>query len=212
MEEHQMAPNEEIDITTALKRYQPPLEPRHVFLFSGHMIDAPGRKVARFPPDKEKIAARAIAEKLDELAAGRDDLALCGGACGGDLLFAEACLKRGIHLEVRIPFDESTFLKESITFAGDHWRDRFYAVKDNPLTRLFRMPEELGPAPQKVNPFERDNLWQLHTALSIGPEKICFICLWNGKGGDGPGGTKHMIDEVRKRSGRVYILDTTTLW
>ena len=31
--------------------------PRQVVLFSGHMIDAPGREKPRFPPDKEPIAA-----------------------------------------------------------------------------------------------------------------------------------------------------------
>ena len=88
-----MARQEEIDFEWALKKFKHrPFEPRYVFLFSGHMIDAPGRCRPRFPPDKEKIAAQAIAKKLDELGAGPGDLALCGGACGGDLLFAEACL------------------------------------------------------------------------------------------------------------------------
>ncbi len=35
--------------------------PRKVALFSGHMIDAPGRAKPRFPPDKEPLAANAIA-------------------------------------------------------------------------------------------------------------------------------------------------------
>lgn len=43
-------------------------EPRYVFLFSGHMIDAPNRAEPRFPPEKETIAAQAIAAKLDEFA------------------------------------------------------------------------------------------------------------------------------------------------
>jgi len=46
----------------------------------------------------------------------------------------------------------------------------------------------------------------------MGSDKVRFICLWDGKGGDGSGGTKHMADVVRKRSGRVYIIETTTLW
>jgi len=81
----------DIVFDSALKKYKPPIEPRYVLLFSGHMIDAPGRKEARFPPEKEREAAEAIAIKLDELKTGEKDLALCGGACGGDLLFAEAC-------------------------------------------------------------------------------------------------------------------------
>jgi len=196
---------------SALKKYKPPIEPRYVLLFSGHMIDAPGRKEARFTPDKEAKAAEAIAKKLDALGAGRKDLALCGGACGGDILFAEACNKLGLRLEIRIPFDEPTFLKNSVTFAGRNWLDRYDVVKNNRLTTLFMMPEELGPTPAAANPYERNNLWMLYTALSMGPEKVRFICLWDGKGGDGPGGTKHMYEEVKKRSGQASIIDTTNL-
>ena len=45
-----------------------------------------------------------------------------------------------------------------------------------------------------------------------GPDKVRFICLWNRKGGDGPGGTEHMYETVQKYSGRVYVLDTNVLW
>jgi len=207
-----MRVQEEIDFEWAVKKFKPPFEPRYVFLFSGHMIDAPGRKPPRFPPKKEKIAGQEITKKLDELDAGPKDLALCGGACGGDLLFAEACLKRGVRLQIRIPFDEPTFLKYSVTFAEGNWGKRYDAVKKNKLTKLFVMPEELGPTPPKVDPYERNNLWQLYTALSMGPEKVRFICLWDGKGGDGPGGTKHMHDSVKTRSGLVYVLDTNVLF
>jgi len=61
-------------------RSQPP---RKVVLFSGHMIDAPGRDTPRFPPDKEPMAAEAIAGALADLHVGPDDLCICGGACGG---------------------------------------------------------------------------------------------------------------------------------
>src|SRR5215207_7590880 len=101
--------------------------PLNVVLFSGHMIDAPGREKPRFPPDKETIAARAIAEALADLEVGSSDLAICGGACGGDLLFAEAVLARGARLELYIPFDESTFLEKSVDFADRDWRARYFA-------------------------------------------------------------------------------------
>jgi tetratricopeptide (TPR) repeat protein len=186
--------------------------PRQVFLFSGHMIDAPGRSEPRFPPDKGIIAAQAIADKLDALEAGSEDLALCGGACGGALLFAEACLARGLKLEVRIPLDEPTFIKKSVAFAPGHWTDRFYEVKANPNTKLFVMPDELGPLPKGINPYARENLWQLYTALSWGADRVRFVCLWNGKNADGEGGTQHMFETVQKYAGRVYVLDTRLLW
>ena len=137
---------------------------------------------------------------------------MCGGANGGDILFAEACLKRGLRLEVRIPFEEPRFLRESVTFAGDRWRDRFYAMKANANTKLFMMPEELGSTPASVDPFSRNNLWQLYSALAWGDERLRFVCLWDGKGGDGPGGTRHMLEVAQKHTGRVYHIDTTALF
>ncbi|ABB31451.1 tetratricopeptide TPR_2 repeat protein [Geobacter metallireducens RCH3] len=189
-----------------------PWEPRQVFLFSGHMIDAPDRPEPRFPADKETVAAAAIAAMLDELGAGPDDLALCSGACGGDILFTEACLARGVRVDMGIPFGIPEFLTRSVTFAGEEWRDRFFAIKNNPLVTLFVMPDELGPCPADLSPYVRTNLWLLHTALAWGEEKVHFICLWNRKGGDGPGGTEHMHDEVNKRTGQVHVLDTNKLF
>jgi hypothetical protein len=73
------------------------------------------------------------------------------------------------------------------------------------------MPDELGPLPEGANAFERCNLWLLHTALAHGPHKVHFICLWEGSGGDGPGGTVHMVNEVRRLAGSVTWIDTRTL-
>ena len=74
------------------------------------------------------------------------------------------------------------------------------------------MPEELSTPPIGVNAYSRNNIWQLYTALAWTPEKVRFISLWNRKEGDGPGGTKHMRDEVLKHFGQVHILDTNELF
>ena len=186
-------------------------QPRRVILFSGHMIDAPQRPEPRFPAAQEAVAARAINDSLDTLGAGPEDLAFCSGACGGDILFAEACLKRGVSLEVRLPFDIPAFLEKSVTFAGEVWCTRFYAIKDNPLTTLLIMPDEPGSS-DGDNPYARTNLWLLDSSLAWGEDKVHFICLWNRQGGDGPGGTEHMYDEVNKRTGQVHVLDTNILF
>ncbi len=189
-------------------------QPRHVFLFSGHMIDAPGRSTPRFPPEKEPIAAQRVCEALDQLGAGPDDLALTQGACGGDLLFTEACLQRGVKVNWLQPFREPDFIKESVVRCGEAWRKRYLDAKAKLAAPIRSAPNELGeppPGSKPGYPYERCNLWLLYTALSMGPEKVRFICLWDGKGGDGPGGTKHMHDEVLKRSGQVYVVDSNKL-
>jgi hypothetical protein len=186
------------------------VRPCKVLLFSGHMIDAPGRKDARFPADKEPIAAEAIAQALDLIDVGPVDLAICGGACGGDLLFAEASLARGVRLELYIPFEEQQFLAESVDFANADWHSRFFAAKSR--ASLHVTPDELGPLPPGVDPYERNNLWMMESAMKFGAERVEFVCLWNGQGGDGPGGTRHLIQEVRRKAGRIHWLNTTKLW
>jgi hypothetical protein len=185
--------------------------PRQVFLFSGHMVDAPDRAPARFPPDKEPLAAAAIGKLLDELSAGATDMAISSGACGGDLLFAESCLQRKLRVEIYLPFVEEEFLEESINFAGEHWRQKFFWVKER-VRGWHIMPHDLGPTPTGEDPFACVNLWMLDQALAYGTRKVSFICLWDRQAGDGPGGTKHLHDVVVQGSGKAYVLDTTKLW
>ena len=194
-------------------RLAPPFEPRQVLLFSGHMVDAPDRPVPRFPAAKEAEAAKRLGEALDSLGAGAGDLALCQAASGGDTLFIEACQQRGVRCQILLPFDEPTFIDRSISNAPDgaRWLERFYAAKAALVELIRVMPAELGPLPRGVDPYERCNLWLLYSALAWGPDKVRFVCLWNGGGGDGPGGTQHMYQEVKRRTGRVKWIDTRTL-
>ncbi len=194
----------------AMSTVQADQPPKTVFLFSGHMIDAPDRKTTRFPPDKEPVAATAIANTLAEIGVAEGDLAICGGACGGDLLFAEACLARSMLLEIYIPFDEPTFLAHSVDFVGGNWHDRYLAAKLR--ATLHVMPDELGPLPADENAYERNNRWMLKSAARFGDNKIAFISLWNGQGGDGPGGAHHLMEDVRRKTARIYWLDTRKLW
>jgi hypothetical protein len=185
--------------------------PRQIFLFSGHMVDSPHRSPARFPPEKEPYAASAIGKLLDKLGAGADDLAISSAACGGDLLFAESCLKRNVRVEIYLPFVEEEFVKKSIDFAGQHWRDRFFAVKQQ-VQGWHIMPQLLGPTPAREDAFACVNLWMLDQAFRYGTGKVCFICLWDRRGGEGPGGTKHLHDAVVQGAGKAHVLDTTKLW
>jgi tetratricopeptide (TPR) repeat protein len=197
----------------ALKRLIRPedsWQPRQVLLFSGHMTDAPGRPAPRFPPDKKDIARQKIVEALDALGAGPDDLALAQGASGGDILFLEACRDRGVRLQLMLPLREPEFIQRSLlpSAEGEMWRRRYFALTASMKDAPHIMPDELGPPLKDVSPFERCNLWLLYTALAYGIDKVRFICLWDGGGGDGPGGTAHMYNEVKNRTGRVTWIDS----
>ena len=158
-------------------------------------------------------ASARIASALDSLGAGPGDLALAQAAAGGDLLFLEACQQRGLRCQLLLPYSEPQFIEKSILRAtdGEVWRERYFALKARLTDAPRIMSDELGPLPKDVNPYERCNLWLLYTALGWGVDKVRFICLWNGGGGDGPGGTAHLYNEVKDRTGRVTWIDTRTL-
>ena len=204
-------------IDREIARSTPPFQPRQVLLFSGHMVDTPTRAKPRFPPTMVPRATAEIERVLDELRAGSGDLALTQGAAGGDLIFAEACARRGVRLQLLLPSQEPEFIESSINPSSDGatWRKRFIALKEGlkpPQAEPPRfMPTELGPPPTGSSPFERCNLWLLYTALSHGPEKVRFVCLWDGGGSGRPGGTRHMVNEVKRRTSNVNWIDTRAL-
>jgi hypothetical protein len=184
--------------------------PRKVFLFSGHMIDAPGRPNPRFPPACEPVAREAIQNILAQHDAGPADVAISSGACGGDLLFAEAVLARGARLEIYLPFEPGEFARGSVDFAGGDWHARFEAACARAGVHL--MPRERPPLAEGEDAYERTNLWMLEAARRWGGDKVTFVCLWNGQAGDGPGGTGDLMRKVREQGGDSEWLDTRKLW
>ena len=166
------------------------------------------------PAAKETIAAQKIAEALDQLGAGPEDIALTQGACGGDLLFTEACQQRGVKVHWLQPFREPDFIQKSVVQCGETWRPRYLDAKAKLAGPIRAAPEDLGEPPphaERGYPYQRCNLWLLNTALACGVDKVRFICLWNGGAGDGTGGTADMYEEVKRRTGRVTWIDTRTL-
>ncbi len=188
----------------------PEAAPQQVFLFSGHMIDQPGRADPRFPPAMEAEAHQKTETALDNLNAAPGDLAITAGvACGGDILFIESCLQRNMQVDIYLPYPQAEFVDHSVRFAGDEWVERYEKIRQHPNVTIYLQPERLGPCPVETNIYERNNRWAFYTALGYGLKRIRLIVLWNGSGGDGPGGTGHMVQEVRQLGGVVVHLDTS---
>jgi hypothetical protein len=190
-------------------------QPRQVFLFSGTTVDAKDRTEFHFPNDKADIVVEKFADVLAALGASEKDLALTMGAAGGDILFAEACVKRGVRTQLLQPFSEVEVMEQFIqSFAqGESWRKRYFALKER-LNNLPRsMPDALGDmSKDDMSPYERCNRWLLYTALAYGIEKVHYICLWDGGDAMGQGGSDQLFREVNKRTGQVTLLDINKLW
>lgn len=190
-----------------------PHDPPHVLIFSGHMADEPGRALPRLPRTKLDAAAARIAALLDEIRVGPDDLAITQGASGGDLLFAEASLARGVALQLMLPQPEREFARDSLRASdgGVDWKARFDAVKQRCAAPPIVLSQAVPDAPPAHNVYEQCNRWQLATALAWGIDRLHFVCLWDGAGGDGQGGTRDFVDEVRRMGGRTHWIDSRRL-
>jgi hypothetical protein len=194
----------------------PAVRPK-VLVFAGHRIDAPGRSEPRFPASQEDAARRAILDAVQgELPAdGRPVVAFAGGANGGDLLFHEACEQLGIqqhNLYLIIPRD--AYVTKSVAPAGAGWVARFNHQYNTDSHREYQdrvdLPDWLQDKPD-YGIWKRSNLWILHNAIAVGGEDTTLIALWDGQGGDGPGGTEDMVATASKRGGRIIVLDTKKL-
>jgi hypothetical protein len=187
----------------------------HVILFTGHRIDTPGRKEPRFPADKEPIARERIKEKLRERLdqiKGSAPRGLAGGASGGDILFHEVCAELGIPVDLYLALPPDAFCEASVEDSGPQWEKRFYdLVANHPDRRVLGESDELPVwlrSKANYDLWKRNNLWMLHNAIALAGKNIALIALWNGQGGDGPGGTEDMLKEVEKLKARTMIIDT----
>lgn len=188
-----------------------------VLLFTGHRVDSPGRKTPRFPAASELIARDAIKAAVQkESAGGGPVIAIGGGASGGDLLFMEVCQELGIerHMYLIIPRDE--YVKASVAPSGPDWIKRFdVQMQAASRCREYQKFEDLPNWLQDkkgYNVWQRNNLWMLYNALAAGGISTSLIALWDGQGGDGPGGTEHMVQVAADRGARTTILDTKSLF
>jgi hypothetical protein len=170
-------------------------------VFSGHMIDAPGRSTPRFPAEHVQQVDAALRTAVDETSDPGAE-ASAGAACGADLLFCRAWLHSGRRLTVFLPREIEAFLDESVRFAGADWEELFHQVVAHPATTV------IGPEPgmdELEDPHTLNNLRILERARR-GEPPIRGIFVWDGGGGDGPGGTGNMVIEVRQSGGEVTII------
>jgi len=193
--------------------------PVRVVVFTGHRMDAPGRAEPRFPPAAEAKARamiRGVVEAEVAAAAGRAVIGIAGAASGGDILFHEVCAELGVETQLFLVVSREDYVRESVADGGAGWVDRFnalfaarpYRFLGNSDTAL-ELPKWLRPW-KEYDIWNRSNLWMLHNALAYGPE-VTLIALWNGKGGDGPGGTRDMVESAKAHAVKTLLLDASEL-
>jgi hypothetical protein len=168
-------------------------------LFTGHMIDAATRAEPRFPARAEGPARVAIREAVLRLRGGGEPtVGIAGGASGGDLLFHEVCAELGVPTRLRLALPADQFVQQSVAPAGKDWVLRFEKLLEQlgPHVRVMAEGDGLLDGATE-NIWQRANLWMIEEARRLAPRRV-LLALWDGRGGDGPGGTEHLLREAAR--------------
>jgi class 3 adenylate cyclase/tetratricopeptide (TPR) repeat protein len=174
-----------------------------VAVFAGHRVDEPDRAQPRLP---ETRAAWVKQEILDCLREKRARIGYSSAAAGADILFLEAIQELGGRTEVVLPCDPAQFLRESVAKAGDDWVRRYEAVLDNAANVTLASRERLTLGSVAYD-FSNELLYGLATlrARQFGT-KLFHVAVWDGRPGDGPGGTADIVRRWRERSREVTVI------
>ena len=182
-----------------------------VIISSGHLTDKPDRPTPRFPESKVGVVRDHMSRQLSAWSVGPGDLAICGGARGSDIIFAELCADRGAEVWLFISLDEADFLEQSVRVPGTDWEQRFIALRKRAGVKTLMQASD---ASASSSPFASANIWMVETGKTqaSSPDHLYAILVWDEKpAGDGPGGTADFAQRVQQVGGHVAVIDPTKL-
>ncbi|MDK1376584.1 hypothetical protein [Sinorhizobium sp. 6-117] len=159
-------------------------------VFTGHMIDVPARPKPRFPPKLEGAAAARIAAAIAPYAPVVTPSAMGFASCaqGGDILFHEQCRATRIPTTIILPFPPEVFLETSVKgIPGSDWESRFWHL----WTTTPEERRETMNLPRSDDAYSACNIRLLARARKHGV--VHLIALWDGRRGNGPGGTADLV-------------------
>lgn len=178
-------------------------------VFSGHIVDRPGRGSRRFPGESVEGVSSALRTALEELQPVAGNPAMTGAAAGADLLFIESALAVRMNVTVCLPFSEPRFLETSVDSFGTEWRSIYERLRSAPGLTLRQMPSDMAESDSAA--FELCNRWMIYLALSSGAPRLRGLVVWDGKAGDGPGGASHMISLLAEFDVPTRVITPETL-
>jgi hypothetical protein len=173
-------------------------------LVSGHLVDAPDRPTPRFPSGRVGWVAEQVRAALDDWQVGPSTTLVCGGARGADIIAAEEAYARGARVTVCLALPAEEFETVSVALPGTDWADRFRR-----LLAVADVHQLTGVAPGD-NVFALANEMMLDVARRIDPRPYALV-VWDGRAGDGPGGTADLVVQLGYPPGdpRLLVVDPT---
>ena len=190
-----------------------------VIVATGHRVDAKDRQSARFPNkpeciDKAKAWLREMVEAEKALATGPIS-GMSGAASGTDLLFHEVCAELGIPTTVVLPIPKDDYRRQSVADGGPDWVEKFNTVVNAKPPIVLSDNPDLPNWAQSIpdyGVFQRGNIFLIGDALLRPDTDVTLLALWNGKAGDGPGGTGDMVKLAKAQGAKAFVKNTDELF
>jgi class 3 adenylate cyclase len=182
-----------------------------VVVFSGHMIDRPGRNPARFPASEEARVKAEIKAYLRSVNAG---FGYSSAACGADIIFCECLLEMDAKVHLVLPCPVNAFKRQSVSWAGPEWERRFLNVLSMATNTLVASPADYAgsdtePAPTMGLVYANRIITGLAVLQAQALEfELRALAVWDGNGvnGGNGGGTGSVIAEWNERQLNPHIV------
>jgi class 3 adenylate cyclase len=180
-----------------------------VAVFAGHLIDRPDRLQPRFPPALESAVREAIRERLRNADVG---FGYASAGCGGDILFLETARELGAQTHIVLPYDRDQFRSDSVDIVpGADWNARFDRELENAAEVVTASEQRMAGGGMS---YEYGFLMLDGTAGvradELDTELLC-VALWDGKPGDGRGGTAGSVERWRAAERKLEIINLDEL-
>ncbi len=174
----------------------------------GHLEDAPNRPTPRFPPYLGAAVREAIRARLSELRGGFGFSALARGA---DILFVDEMLKRRSQVKVILPFAVDEFEKTSV---GPRWAPRYRELLADPRVELQILDERMPSAeelPHRSFACRGPSFRRATGSAGKLGDRPLPLAVWDGKPGDGPGGTADAVTLWQQTGHEMVWIDLAAL-
>lgn len=171
------------------------LQPPPILFYSGHLFV------------EDAVLEAAVAARIDvALAASETAIAYGALACGADILFAEAVLRRGAELHVVLPFITEDFIAESVLPGGDGWLPRFEAALAAAKSVTFASEAAYIGDPEQ---YQHGNSLAMGMAVLRASHlytRAELMTVWDGAAARGAGGTGAYVDHWRSLGHETHVI------
>jgi class 3 adenylate cyclase/tetratricopeptide (TPR) repeat protein len=178
-----------------------------VVVCAGHMIDRPGRTPPRFPAHLEAAVRAALRARLETHGAG---IGYSSAACGTDIIFLEVMHELGGETNVVLPYNREQFIEDSVDVVPG-WRERFEVVLERATSVVVASEQKIGVGGLSYEYCNLliEGLGGIH-AEQLETELVP-LAIWDGRAGDGPGGTASYVAQWRASGHEIEVIDPLSL-